>query len=188
MGDLALLLVHQEPQSALEELPDRAHHPLTGPLAPHEDVTNVGAASERAEPNASITLRSSTPGAPLFRTTFSSAIARFAGVAPASSSRLASAALAPRSFAVLRLTVCSRESLPADASDGPGPSPPGGLAATTNFSWRDLMLQNPSPPSLCLLSQASWLLRDHPTSPPVLSPRRCLLGPYRLRTRGDLLG
>jgi len=102
--------------------------------------------------------------------------------------RLASASLAPRSFAVLRFAMCSRKSLPPDASDGPDSPPPGGLAANTNFSWRDLMLQNPSPPSLRPLSRPSSLLRGDPTSPLASSPRRCLLGPYRLRTRGDLLG
>ncbi|MBM4012886.1 MAG: amidohydrolase family protein, partial [Planctomycetes bacterium] len=79
--------------------------------------------------------------------------------------RLASASLAPRSFAVLRFAMCSRESLPPDASDGPDSPPPGGLAANTNFSWRDLMLQNPSPPSLQPLSRPSSLLRGDPTSP-----------------------
>jgi len=86
------------------------------------------------------------------------AIARFAGNDTASNSRLVSAALAPRSLAVLRFAVCSRKSLPADASAGPDFPSPCGLAANTNFSWRDLMLQNPSSPSLHPLSRASSLL------------------------------
>jgi hypothetical protein len=40
----------------------------------------------------------------------------------------------------LLFAMCSRKSLPADASDGPDFPPPRGLAANTNFSWRDLML------------------------------------------------
>jgi hypothetical protein len=48
-GDPAILLAHQEPQAALEGLPDRAHQPLTGPRAPHEDIAIVGAA-DKAEP------------------------------------------------------------------------------------------------------------------------------------------
>jgi len=99
-----------------------------------------------AEPSTSSTLRPSTPGAPLLRTTFSRAVARFAGDATASSSRLASAALAPRSLAVLRFAVCSRKSLPADASDGPDFPPPCGLAANTKLNWRDLILQKPIAP------------------------------------------
>ena len=144
--------------------------------------------SDRAEPKTSSTLHPSTPGAPLLRTTCSRAVARFAGDAAASSNRLASVALALRSFTVLPFAVRSRKSLPPDASDGPDFPPPRGLAANANCSWCDLMLQNPSPPSLHPLSRASSLLRDDPTSPLASSPRRCLRDLYRFRTKGDLLG
>ena len=144
--------------------------------------------SDREKPSTSSTLRPSTPEAPLLRTTFSRDVARFAGDATASSSRLASAALAPRSLAVLLFAMCSRKSLPADASAGPDFPLPCGLAANTNCNWRNLMLQNPSPPSLHPLSRASSLLRGNPTSPLASSPRCFLLRLYRYWTTGDLLG
>jgi len=89
----------------------------------------------------------------------------------------------PRGLCMVR-----RSGLPVPRRRSPDFPPPCGLTANTNFSWRDLMLQNPSPPLLHPLSRASSLLRGDPTSPPASSPRRCLLGPYRLRTGGDLLG
>ena len=62
--------------------------------------------SERVEPSTSSTLHPSTPGAPFWRTTFSRAVAKFAGDATTSSNLIASAALAPRSLAVLQFAAC----------------------------------------------------------------------------------
>jgi len=68
--------------------------------------------------SASSTVWPSTPGAPLLRTTFSSALARLASDATSSSSRLVSAALAAGPLVFLLLALCSRAFRRSDASEG----------------------------------------------------------------------
>src|SRR5271166_5446718 len=73
---------------------------------------------------ASSTVCPSTPGAPLLRTTFSSARARFATDATSSSSRLVSAVQATALAVILRFALCSRKARPSDASDTLASPPP----------------------------------------------------------------
>src|ERR1035441_2533322 len=123
----------------------------------------------------------STPGAPLLRTTFSSALARLASLAASSSSRLVSATLALGPLVFLLLAFCSRKLRRSDASERSSFPPPEGLSANTRLNCRGPIFLNPSPPLLRWLSPASLLLRGDPTSARASSRRRCLLRVYRSR-------
>jgi hypothetical protein len=108
-----------------------------------------------ARASAISTVWPSTPGAPLLRTTFSSALARLASFATASSSRLASAPEASGPLVFLRLALCSRKLRRSDASGGSFFPPPEGLSANTRLNCRGPVLLNPSLPLLYRLSSAS---------------------------------
>ena len=69
------------------------------------------------------------PGAPLLRTTLSSARARYASDATSSSSRAASAAQARVRADFLRFAFCNRNKRRSDASGGPSLPPPVGAVA-----------------------------------------------------------
>ncbi len=131
--------------------------------------------------SAASTVWPSTPGAPLLRTTFSSAVARLASDATASSNRLVSAAPVAGPLVFLLLAVCSRKLRRSDASDGSVFPPPERLSANTRLNCRGPVLFNPSLPSLRRLSPASALLRRNPTSARASSRCRCLLQVYRSR-------
>src|SRR5665647_668140 len=123
----------------------------------------------------------STPGAPLLRTTFSSASAKLASDATSSSSRLVPTTQVAGPLVFLRLAVCSRKSRRSDASDGSVFPPPKGLSANTRLNCRGPVFLNPSLPLLDRLSPASSLILRDPTSAWALSRRRCLLRVYRSR-------
>src|SRR5580700_6622293 len=129
--------------------------------------------------SASSTVCPSTPGAPLLRTTLSSALARLASDATASSSRLASTTPVPGPVVFLPLALCNRKSRRSDASEGDGVPLPEGLSANPKVSCRGPVFLNPSLPWLRRLSPASTLLRRDPTSEWASSRRRCLLRVYR---------
>src|SRR5580658_711609 len=131
--------------------------------------------------SAASTVWPSTPGAPLLRTTFSSALARLASDATSSSSRLVSATLAAGPLVFLVLALCSRKLRRSDASEGSADPLPEGLSANTRLNCRGPVLLNPSPPLLHRLSPASSLLRGDPTSAWTSSRCRCLLRVYRSR-------
>src|SRR5664279_1820690 len=81
--------------------------------------------------SAASTVWLSTPGAPLLRTTFSSALARLASLAASSSSRLVSAAPALGPLVFLLLAFCSRKLRRSDASERSSPfRPPKGCRRT----------------------------------------------------------
>src|SRR5665647_1785297 len=123
----------------------------------------------------------STPGAPLLRTTFSSASAKLASDATSSSSRLVPTTQVAGPLVFLRLAVCSRKSRRSDASDGSVFPPPKGLSANTRLNCRGPVFLNPSLPLLDRLSPASLLIRRDPTSAWASTRRRCLLRAYRSR-------
>jgi hypothetical protein len=100
----------------------------------------------------------STPGAPLLRTTFSSAVARLASNATSSSSRLVSATLVPGPLVFLLLALSSRKPRRSDASDGSFSPPPEGFSANAMVNCRGPVSFNPSPPWLRWLSPTSLLL------------------------------
>jgi hypothetical protein len=129
--------------------------------------------------SASSTVCPSTPGAPLLRTTLSSAFAKLASHATSSSSRLVSAASAAGPLVFLLLALCSRTFRRPDASGGSPAPPPEGLSANARLNCRGPVFLNPSPPLLRRLSPASSLLRGDPTSASASSRRRCLLRVYR---------
>src|SRR5450830_751502 len=131
--------------------------------------------------SASSTVCPSTPGAPLLRTTFSSARARLASDATSSSSRLVSATPVPGPLVFLLLALCSRKPRRSDASEDLAVPPPEGLSANTRFNCRGPVFLNPSLPLLDRLSPASLLIRRDPTSAWASTRRRCLLQVYRSR-------
>jgi len=69
-----------------------------------------------------------------------------------------STAEAMRPVASLRCAIRSKYAVPTDTSVVRAPLPPDGLSANAKVNWRDLMLLNPSPPSLHRHYPASTLL------------------------------
>jgi hypothetical protein len=127
------------------------------------------------------TLRPSTPGAPLFRNTFSNACARLLADATDSINRLSTAVQVAGSIRPLPFAVCTKNRFPSDSSCEPRALSPCGLSANTKANCRGSALFNPSPPLLRWLSPTSLLIRGNPTSPWASDGRSQYLPSYRLR-------
>ena len=166
------------PASGLRQ-PDPAD--VAGSIAFRQHVMARTAMIDGALASAIATVWSSRPDAPLLRTTFSSAVAKLASDATASSNRLASATPVPGPLVVLLLALCSRKLRRSDASDSSVSPLPEGLSANARLNCRGPVFLNPSPPLLHRLSPASSLLRGDPTSVGASFRRRCLLRVYRSR-------